>query len=88
MLLTSSLPLWSGLRRCIPIRYPGAAPTPETTEVMLITSRGGGWVFPKVRAAVSRLLGARKHFAWAVATAVRAHAQHRSSSSIGGMCLC
>lgn len=32
---------------CIPIRYPGQAPSAETTEVMLITSRGGGWVFPK-----------------------------------------
>eukprot|EP00879_Flechtneria_rotunda_P005753 GHRR01006054.1.p1 GENE.GHRR01006054.1~~GHRR01006054.1.p1 ORF type:complete len:218 (+),score=61.62 GHRR01006054.1:400-1053(+) len=33
---------------CIPIRYPGSVPKPDTVEVLLITSRGGkGWVFPK-----------------------------------------
>lgn len=48
-LLTSQTLPCMPQRRCIPIRYPGAAPTPDTTEVMLITSRGGGWVFPKVR---------------------------------------
>eukprot|EP00775_Hariotina_reticulata_P004482 gene4482-4736_t len=35
---------------CIPIRYPGEVPTPDTVEVLLISSRGGkgkGWVFPK-----------------------------------------
>jgi hypothetical protein len=49
-LLIAAAPLACG--RCIPIRYPGEVPTPDTVEVLLISSRGGkgkGWVFPKVQ---------------------------------------